>query len=54
MKRRISILLQLFVMLALSACGIIPASPIVTPKLSRLPDPNDVKALLVQVVDVES
>jgi CubicO group peptidase (beta-lactamase class C family) len=46
MKRHISILLQLFTLLALSACG-------AANKPSRLPDPDDVKALLVQLVDVE-
>jgi len=46
MKRQISLLLQLFIVLALSACG--PAR-----QPSRLPDPEEVKALLVQLVDVE-
>ncbi len=46
MKRQISILLHLFLLLALSACG-------AARQPSRLPDPNDVKALLVQLVDVE-
>jgi len=46
MKREISILLNLFLLLALSACG-------AARQPSRLPDPYDVKALLVQLVDVE-
>jgi CubicO group peptidase (beta-lactamase class C family) len=59
MKRQISIFLHLFVLLALSACGINPASPsptpspTATPKPSRLPDQDLVKALLVRVVDEE-
>jgi CubicO group peptidase (beta-lactamase class C family) len=53
MKRPFSLFLNLFILLALSACGTIPASPSPTPKPSRLPDPDDVKALLVQLVDVE-
>jgi hypothetical protein len=59
MKRQLSTLLYLFLLLALSACGIVPASPspmpspTATTKSSRLPDPNEVKALLVQLVDVE-
>src|SRR5512139_1939021 len=47
MKRKFPILLHVFILLALSACGI------ATPKPSRLPDPDEVKALLVQLVDVE-
>ena len=46
MKRQLSILLNLFLLLALSACG-------AARQPSRLPNPNDVKALLVQLVDVE-
>ena len=46
MKRRFSILLHIFVVLALSACG-------AARQPSRLPDPNEVKALLVQLVDVD-
>jgi serine-type D-Ala-D-Ala carboxypeptidase/endopeptidase len=59
MKRRISILLHLLVLLALCACGTVPAGPSPTPsptaavQPSRLPDPNEVKAFLVQLVDVE-
>ncbi len=59
MKRQISILLHLLILLALCACGIVPASPSPMPsptatiQPSRLPDPNEVKALLVQLVDVE-
>ena len=59
MKRQFSILIYLFILLALSACGIVPASPSPTPsptgttQTSRLPDPNEVKALLVQLVDVD-
>src|SRR5437763_616485 len=59
MKRQFSILLHIFLLLALSACGIVPASPspmpspTATTQPSRLPDPNEVKALLVQLVDVE-
>src|SRR5512137_57749 len=46
MKRLISILLHLFILLALSACGAGGRS-------SRLPDQDEVKALLVQLVDEE-
>jgi D-alanyl-D-alanine-carboxypeptidase/D-alanyl-D-alanine-endopeptidase len=46
MKRQFSILLNLFLLLALSACG-------AARQPSRLPDPEEVKALLVQLVDVE-
>ena len=46
MSRQFSLLLNLLVLLALSACG-------AARQPSRLPDPNDVKALLVQLVDVE-
>jgi D-alanyl-D-alanine-carboxypeptidase/D-alanyl-D-alanine-endopeptidase len=46
MKRWFSIFLQLFLLLALSACG-------ASPKASRLPDQNEVKALLVHLVDDE-
>jgi len=59
MKRQLSILLHLLILLALSACGIVPASPsptsspTATIQPSRLPDPGEVKALLVQLVDVE-
>ena len=59
MKRQFSILLQLLILLTLSACGIVPASPSPTPnptatiQPSRLPDPDEVRALLVQLVDVE-
>jgi CubicO group peptidase (beta-lactamase class C family) len=59
MKRQITILLHLLILLALSACATIPAGPFPTPsptattQPSRLPDPEDVKAFLVQLVDVE-
>jgi D-alanyl-D-alanine-carboxypeptidase/D-alanyl-D-alanine-endopeptidase len=53
MKRQLSTLLYLFIVLALSACGITTNSQTATPKPSRLPDPEEVKALLVQLVDVE-
>jgi D-alanyl-D-alanine-carboxypeptidase/D-alanyl-D-alanine-endopeptidase len=59
MKRQFSILLRIFLLLALSACGIVPASPspmpspTATTRPSRLPDPDEVKPLLVQLVDVE-
>lgn len=53
MKRQISILLHLFLLLALSGCGITTPSPTATTQPSRLPDPNEAKALLVQLVDVE-
>jgi D-alanyl-D-alanine-carboxypeptidase/D-alanyl-D-alanine-endopeptidase len=53
MKRLLSILLNLFLLLALSACGINTPNPTATTKPSRLPDPDEVKALLVQLVDVE-
>ncbi len=46
MKRQLFILLNLFLLLALSACG-------AARQPSRLPDPNEVKALLVRVVDEE-
>jgi len=44
MKRQLSILLSIFLLLALSACG-------AARQPSRLPDPEEVKALLVQLVD---
>jgi hypothetical protein len=50
---QITVSILLAAILALSACATIPATPTATPKPSRLPDPNDVKALLVQLVDVE-
>lgn len=59
MKRQFSLLLYLFLLLALSACGITTPSPSPTPSStaktnsSRLPDPDEVKALLVQLVDME-
>jgi serine-type D-Ala-D-Ala carboxypeptidase/endopeptidase len=59
MKRQIFTLLHLVILLALSACGIVPASPSPMPgtsattNISRLPDPDEVKELLVQLVDVE-
>jgi serine-type D-Ala-D-Ala carboxypeptidase/endopeptidase len=59
MKQQISILLNILLLLALSACGIVPASPSHMPspttatQPSRLPDPDEVRALLVQLVDVE-
>jgi CubicO group peptidase (beta-lactamase class C family) len=46
MKKQISILLNIFLLLALSACGALH-------KPSRLPDQNEVKKLLFQLVDVE-
>ena len=59
MKRQFSILLHILLLLALSACGLIPARPSTIPNptastnSSRLPDPGDVKALLAQLVDVD-
>jgi CubicO group peptidase (beta-lactamase class C family) len=59
MKRQFTILLRIFLLLAVSACGVTKDSPSPTPsptattKSSRLPDPDEVKALLVQLVDVE-
>ena len=59
MKRHISFLLHLFILLALSACGLTKpiqfpvSSPTATTQPSRLPDQNLVKALLVHVVDEE-
>ena len=52
MKRQFSILLHIFLMLALSACGSITGHAAAT-KPSRLPDQSMVKALLVRVVDEE-
>ena len=46
MERQFSLLLNLLIMLAFSACG-------AARQPSRLPDPDEVKALLVQLVDVE-
>lgn len=46
MKRRFCILLDLLLLLALSACG-------AAHEPSRLPNPDEVKALLVELVDVE-
>jgi D-alanyl-D-alanine-carboxypeptidase/D-alanyl-D-alanine-endopeptidase len=46
MKRWFFIFFHLFLLLALSACG-------ASPKTSRLPDQNEVKALLVHLVDDE-
>jgi D-alanyl-D-alanine-carboxypeptidase/D-alanyl-D-alanine-endopeptidase len=59
MKRQISTLLHFFLLLALCACGVVPANLSATPvsittAASRLPDPDEVKALLVQLVDVEN
>jgi len=45
-KRQLSILLSLFLLLALSARG-------AAIKASRLPDPNEVQASLAQLVDEE-
>ena len=59
MKRQISILLHILLMLAMSACGLTKISPSPMPgstastNSSRLPDPDEVKKLLVQLVDVE-
>ena len=59
MKRQFSILMHLLILLALNACGLIAPSPsplpssTATTQPSRLPDPDDVKSLLVQLVDVE-
>jgi hypothetical protein len=50
-KRQFSIFLHLFILLALSACGS-TTGPTET-KPSRLPDQNEVKALLVQLADEE-
>ena len=52
MKGHFSILLHLFLILALSACGLNTVNT-ATPKPSRLPDKNEVKALLVKLVDEE-
>jgi len=52
MKRRFSIFLHLYILLALSSCGINPG-PTAATKTSRLPDQNEVKALLVHLVDEE-
>jgi D-alanyl-D-alanine-carboxypeptidase/D-alanyl-D-alanine-endopeptidase len=52
MKRWFSIFLQLVVLLALSSCGITTGTSETT-KASRLPDPSEVKALLVHLVDEE-
>jgi D-alanyl-D-alanine-carboxypeptidase/D-alanyl-D-alanine-endopeptidase len=46
MKRWFSIFLQLFLLLAVSSCG-------VGTKSSRLPDQNELKALLIHLVNVE-
>ena len=46
MKRQFSILWPIFLLLALCACG-------AARQPSRLPDPEEVKALLVQLVDME-
>jgi D-alanyl-D-alanine-carboxypeptidase/D-alanyl-D-alanine-endopeptidase len=59
MKRQFSILLRVFLLLAVSACGLTKTSPspmpspTATTQPSRLPDPDEVKPLLVQLVDVE-
>jgi D-alanyl-D-alanine-carboxypeptidase/D-alanyl-D-alanine-endopeptidase len=59
MKRQFSILLRIFLLLAVSACGLTKTSPspmpspTATTRPSRLPDPDEVKPLLVQLVDVE-
>ena len=52
MKRPLFTFLNLLLLLALSACGITTPSPTATHS-SRLPDPDDVKAFLAQLVDVE-
>jgi len=52
MKGHFSILLHLFLILALSACGLNTVNT-ATPKPSRLPDKNEAKALLVKLVDEE-
>jgi len=46
MKRQLTILLHIFLLLALSACG-------AARQPSRLPDPEEVRALLVQLCDKE-
>ena len=46
MKRQFSLLLNLLIVLVFSACGAVRQH-------SRLPDPEEAKALLVQLVDVE-
>jgi len=59
MKRQYSVLLQIVLLMALSACGVTTPSPSPMPgsstttNASRLPDSEEVKALLVQLVDVE-
>ena len=58
MKRQSPLLLRLLILLALSACGIATATPSPMPipaatQASRLPDPEEVRALLVQLVDVK-
>lgn len=59
MKRQILILMHIFLLLALSACGVTKTSssqiptPTDTTTSSRLPDPEEVKALLAQLVDEE-
>ena len=52
MKRWISVSLQLFVLLALSACGT-TTGPTAATQTSRLPDRDEVKALLVHLVEYE-
>ena len=53
MKRQLSTLFYLFLVLALNARGITTPSPTAATQPSRLPDPNEVRSLLVQLVDVE-
>ncbi len=58
-KRQFSFFINLFILLALSACGLTKTSlspipnPTATTQPSRLPDQSLVKALLVRVVDEE-
>jgi D-alanyl-D-alanine-carboxypeptidase/D-alanyl-D-alanine-endopeptidase len=52
MKRWFSTFLQLFILLALSSCGSTTGSTAGT-RTSRLPDKEEVKALLVHLVDKE-
>jgi len=59
MKRRLFVIMLFLAILALSACGITTTSPSPMPSFtaatqpSRLPDPDEVRAFLVQLVDVE-
>jgi len=52
MKRWFYIFVQLLILLALSSCGMSPGSSART-RISRLPNQNKVKALLVHLVDEE-